>query len=193
VHAVGGEQVVVQKVLDVLPAGVLQQGSGCEVRADVALVADDADAGVRGGGISQDGGGLVGRGVVADDDSMLRWVWPSAERSYLERVKQTFPDRVRLLLLRREGEPVAAAVVYRVLDDVDQVVHWGDAAQGLARSPMDLLAHLVFTGSLATGARFVDLGPSSEKDGTPNLGLSSFKRAVGAVPGARKVFVARLG
>lgn len=118
---------------------------------------------------------------------------PGLSRDYLERVKQTFPDRVRLLLLRQEGEPVAAAVVYRVLDDVDQVVHWGDAAQGLARSPMDLLAHLVFTGSLATGARFVDLGPSSEKDGTPNLGLSSFKRAVGAVPGARKVFVARLG
>lgn len=118
---------------------------------------------------------------------------PGLSRGYLERARQTFPDRVRFLLLRQEGQPVAAAVVYRVLTDVDQVVHWGDADHGLARSPMDLLAYLVFSSSLQTGARLVDLGPSSEKDGTPNVGLSSFKRAVGAAPGARKVFVAGLG
>jgi hypothetical protein len=114
-------------------------------------------------------------------------------RDYLERVRQAFPDRVRLLLLRQDGEPVAAAVVYRVLADVDQVVHWADAGHGLPHSPMDLLAHLVVTGSARTGARLLDLGPSSEKDGTPNLGLARFKRTVGAVPGTRKVYVARLG
>lgn len=117
---------------------------------------------------------------------------PGLSRDYLEEARRAFPDRIRFLLLRQEEQPVAAAVVYRVLTDVDQVVHWGDADHALLRSPMDLLAYLVFTGSLQTGARLVDLGPSSEKDGTPNVGLSNFKRAVGAVPGARKVFVARL-
>jgi hypothetical protein len=116
-------------------------------------------------------------------------------RDYLERMKQEFPDRVRLVLLRQEGVPVAAAVVYRVLSDIDQVVHWADAvdpAQGGRNSPMGLLAYLVLTESLRTGARIVDLGPSSEKDGSPNLGLVRFKRSVGAVPGTRKVLVAEL-
>jgi len=116
-------------------------------------------------------------------------------RDYLERMKQAFPDRVRLLLLRQEGAPVAAAVVYRVLSDVDQVVHWADVVdpvQSGRNSPMGLLAYLVLTESLRTGARLVDLGPSSEKDGSPNLGLVHFKRSVGAVPGTRKVFVAGL-
>ncbi|MCW2741937.1 MAG: Acetyltransferase protein [Blastococcus sp.] len=120
---------------------------------------------------------------------------PGLPRDYLERVQQAFPDRIRLRLLRQEGTPVAAAVVYRVLDGVDQVVHWadaGDAPQSGRSSPMGLLAYLVLTESLRSGARLVDLGPSSEKDGTPNLGLVNFKRSVGAVPGTRKVFQARL-
>jgi Acetyltransferase (GNAT) domain len=113
-------------------------------------------------------------------------------RDYLERMRASFPDRVRLLLLRLAGQPVAAAVVYRVLDGIDQVVHWADAEHGLVRSPMDLLAHLVLTDSLQRGARLLDLGPSSDKDGRPNPGLANFKRSVGARPGTRKVYLARL-
>jgi hypothetical protein len=113
-------------------------------------------------------------------------------RHYLARVAEAFPDRVRMLLLRLDGRAVAGAVVYRVLAGIDQVVHWADADHGQARSPMDLLAYLVFADSLRRGAHLLDLGPSSEKDGTPNLGLTDFKRAVGAVPGTRKVFVGRL-
>lgn len=113
-------------------------------------------------------------------------------REYLEQARQAFPDQVRMLLLRQGGDPVAAAVVYRVLADVDHVVHWADSDRGLRSSSMDLLAHLVVTGSARTGARLLDLGPSSEKDGSPNLGLATFKRTVGAVAGTRKVFSTRL-
>ncbi len=118
---------------------------------------------------------------------------PGLPRDYLERVRATFPDRVWLLLLRQEGRAVAAAVVYRVLDDVDLLVAWGDAEHSLDRSPMDLLAHLLVTRSLRAGIRLFDLGPSSEKDGTPNVGLVNFKRSVGAAAGTRKVLVASLG
>jgi hypothetical protein len=117
---------------------------------------------------------------------------PPLPLEYLARVRTAFPDRVRLLLLRQEGEPVAAAVVYRVLEDVDQVVHWADADRASSRSPMDLLACLVLTGSRDRGARLVDLGPSRNADGTLNLGLADFKRAVGAVPGTRKVLTLSL-
>ncbi|MGY1813843.1 GNAT family N-acetyltransferase [Blastococcus sp. SYSU D00820] len=111
---------------------------------------------------------------------------------YLARARSAFPDRIRSWLLHREGGPVAAAVVYRVLPDVDQVVHWADADRDGDRSAMDLLAHLLTRHSAATGARLLDLGPSSEKDGAPNVGLAAFKRSVGASPGTRAVLVARL-
>lgn len=114
------------------------------------------------------------------------------ERDYLARMRAEFPERVRLLVLHQHGRAEAAAVVYRVLDDVDQVVHWADADRADSGSPMDLLAYLVFVGSLASGARLVDLGPARNADGTVNLGLAAFKRAVGATPGTRKVMALRL-
>ena len=117
---------------------------------------------------------------------------PGLPADYLRRARETFPGRVRLLLLHVAGRPVAAAVVYRVLSDVDLLVAWGDSGHGMQRSPMDLLAHLLTTASVGNGARLLDLGPSSEKDGTPNVGLVNFKRSVGAVPGTRKVFAAAL-
>lgn len=118
---------------------------------------------------------------------------PGLGAAYLTAVRDAFPDRVRLRLLRHAGRVVAAAVVYRVLDDVDLLVAWGDdAAHGLPRSPMNLLAHLLLTEAWETGARLLDMGPSSEKDGRPNLGLAHFKRSVGAVPGTRKVLIASL-
>lgn len=112
---------------------------------------------------------------------------------YLRRMRATFPDLVHPYLLLHGGAPVAAAVVYRVLDDVDLLVAWGDALEhGLQRSPMNYLAHRLVLRSIETGARLLDLGPSSEKDGRPNLGLAHFKRSVGATPGNRKVLVASL-
>ena len=114
---------------------------------------------------------------------------PPLSRDYLARAREAFPGRVQLLLLRVDARPVAAAVVYRLLDDVDQVVSWADAADVGPRSPMELLAHLLATRSRERGARLLDLGPSTEKDGTPNTGLIAFKRSIGAVAGTRKVLV----
>jgi hypothetical protein len=118
---------------------------------------------------------------------------PGLTAEYLGRARVAFPDRVHLFLLSHARRPVAAAVVYRVLDDVDLLVAWGDdAGHGLPRSPMNRLAHELVLRSLRTGARLLDLGPSSEKDGRPNLGLAHFKRSVGARPGTRKVLSASL-
>lgn len=108
---------------------------------------------------------------------------------YLRRARAAFPGRIRMQLLLVEGRAVAGAVVYRVLDGIDQVVHWADAP-GEERSPMDLLAYLVYADCLRRGARLVDLGPASDDQGRLNPGLAEFKRSVGAAPGTRKVFTA---
>ncbi|MGY1820330.1 GNAT family N-acetyltransferase [Geodermatophilus sp. SYSU D00079] len=117
---------------------------------------------------------------------------PVLPLDYLAKARESFPGRVRFHLLHQEGQPVAGAVVYRVLHDVDVVVSWADAEGAADRSPMELLAHLLVTASVRTGARLLDLGPSTEKDGTPNVGLVNFKRSIGAAPGTRKVFVVSL-
>ncbi|MGY1720101.1 GNAT family N-acetyltransferase [Blastococcus sp. SYSU DS0552] len=130
--------------------------------------------------------------ILADNRTSHGRPLPLA-RDYLARVSEAFPDRVQMRLLRLDGRPVAGAVVYRALEDVHQVVHWADAPDGdLAHSPMELLAYLVYREALESGARLVDLGPASEKDGRPNIGLVAFKRSVGASPGTRKVFTAAL-
>ncbi|MCA0144466.1 GNAT family N-acetyltransferase [Blastococcus sp. LR1] len=145
--------------------------------------------------------------VDADDDDLLAACTdvleanrsahgrpPGLSASYLSRASAAFPGSIRACLLRHDGRDVAAAVVYRVLDDVDLLVAWGDRPDhGLQRSPMNLLAHLLVQRSVEGGARLLDLGPSSEHDGSPNRGLAQFKRSVGAVPGTRKVLVASLG
>jgi hypothetical protein len=114
---------------------------------------------------------------------------PGLPLAYLERALAAFPGRIHPLVLSADGAPVAAAIVYDVLDDVDLLVAWGDHGHGLRRSPMNLLAYRLVERALARGARLLDLGPSSEKDGRPNPGLVQFKRSVGGAPGTRLVLV----
>jgi hypothetical protein len=106
--------------------------------------------------------------------------------AYTRALRDAFPGAVRMDLVRHDGVPVAAALRYRVLPDIDVVQYWGDHGHALARSPMNaLVLHLVET-SHARGARLLDLGISTE-DAWPNEGLIRFKRSVGATAEVRLV------
>jgi hypothetical protein len=104
--------------------------------------------------------------------------------AYLERARAAFPGRVRMATLRHAGEPVAAALTYRVRPDHEYVVWWGDHGHDLARSPMPVLALRVVERAIAERVRTVDLGISSV-DGRPDDGLAQFKQSVGAQPTVR--------
>jgi hypothetical protein len=169
------------------PLALLGKKRARDVRADLRMPFgfDDVAAG--------DGEGLRTVHAILAANRAAHGRPPGLPADYLQRAQEAFPSRIRAHLLSHDGRPVAAAVVYRVLDDVDLLVAWGDAADhGLQRSPMNLLAHRLVQRSAETGARLLDMGPSSEKDGTPNPGLVHFKRSVGATPGTRKVLVASL-
>jgi len=114
---------------------------------------------------------------------------PGLPLDYLRRAAAAFPGRIHAYLLAHDGHAVAAALVYDVLPDVDLLVAWGDYGHDLPRSPMNLLAYRLVERSIARGARTLDLGPSSEKDGSPNHGLVHFKRSLGAVADTRLVLV----
>ena len=110
---------------------------------------------------------------------------------YLLRLRDALPGRVSVHGLARDGAVCAAAVVYRVLPDRDLMVAWGDVDAGLPRSPMNLLAYRLVERSLADGVRTLDLGPSSERDGSPNAGLYQCKRGLLAQPSTRLTFAWR--
>jgi len=117
--------------------------------------------------------------AILRDNRLAKGRPMSLPLAYTRGLRDAFPGAVRMDLMRHDGVPVAAALRYRVLCDVDVVQYWGDHGHTLARSPMNpLVLHLVAT-SHATGARLLDLGISSE-DGWANEGLIRFKRSVGA-------------
>jgi hypothetical protein len=113
---------------------------------------------------------------------------PGLPLEYVDRVAAEFPDAVHLYRLAHAGRGVAAALVYRVLPGRDLLVAWGDAFHELQRSPMNLLAYRLIEASMESGARFLDLGPSTEKDGSPNAGVVQFKRSVLGDAAIRPVF-----
>lgn len=118
----------------------------------------------------------------------------SLDFEYVVAIRDAFPGLVRMLVAMRHDQDsltrdmVAAALVYRVARGVDLVQFWGDDPEaGLRWSPMNLLVQGTVLHSIATGARVLDLGISTE-DGVPNGGLCRFKRSVGARAEPRFVF-----
>lgn len=81
-------------------------------------------------------------------------------------------------LLRHGGCNVASAVVFRVTDDVFQLIYWGSIGEYNALRPMNVLAYKLYEYYRSRGIRILDIGPSSE-DGIPDYGLTDFKESVG--------------
>ena len=97
--------------------------------------------------------------------------------AYLLDLRDRLCGRLHMAVLRVDGSPCAAALLYRVSPAVMLMVNWGDAGHSLRNSPMKLLAARITVFSAGQGARLLDLGRATE-DGPPNLGLMQFKRSV---------------
>jgi Acetyltransferase (GNAT) domain len=98
---------------------------------------------------------------------------------YVLTMLDVFPDMASMHLVRSDGSPCAAALVYRIGFGRQLVVYWGDANHELRTSPMHLLASELVAQALKEGASLIDLGISSE-NGSANHGLVEFKQLVGA-------------
>jgi len=81
-------------------------------------------------------------------------------------------------VLSTGGTDVAAAQVFRVSDDIHQVIYWGDRQGFSAMRPMNRLAYSIFEFYHNRGVGTLDIGPSST-DGIPNYGLCEFKESIG--------------
>lgn len=96
---------------------------------------------------------------------------------------QNVADTVKIIdadffVVSHNGTDMAAAQVFKVTEDVAQVIYWGDLRQYASLRTMNFLAYKVFEYYYQKGFRILDIGPSTE-DGVPNNGLCDFKEAIG--------------
>ncbi len=140
---------------------------------------------------ARDDDALAGAHAVLEASRAAKGRSPGLSLDYLRRLRAAFPGAVRAYRLDLHGRASAAALVYRVLPGRDLLVAWGDSGHDLQRSPMNLLAYHLVERSLASGARLLDLGPSTGPDGDPAPGLFQFKRSVLAQSDTRLTFVWR--
>ncbi len=73
---------------------------------------------------------------------------------------------------------MAASQVYRVTDDICQVIYWGDIQEYANYRVMNYFAFKTFEYYSALGVKLLDIGPSSEQ-GKPNYGLCEYKENIG--------------
>jgi hypothetical protein len=93
----------------------------------------------------------------------------------IREMREIFGDRIYGFGVFRGRQPAAASITIRVNHDIVYVFYWGDEAEFSDVSPIVLLAETIYEHARAEGARWVDLGTSTN-DGAPNYGLIRFKR-----------------
>ena len=103
---------------------------------------------------------------------------------YLLKLQSLFPDRLSMFVSRLAGQPIAAALVYRVTSCVDHIVAWGDDRSAREIAPVGCIAVKVLDKAMKDGVHVVDIGISSV-NGVPDDGLISFKRHTLASSGLR--------
>jgi hypothetical protein len=100
----------------------------------------------------------------------LSMTWDS-----IREMREIFGDRIYGFGVFRDRQPAAASITIRVNRDTVYVFYWGDEAAFSDVSPIVLLAETIYEHARAEGARWMDLGTSTN-DGAPNYGLIRFKQ-----------------
>lgn len=90
-------------------------------------------------------------------------------------------------VLALESTDIAAAVVFRVTDQIWQVIYWGDISGYSQHRPMNYLSYRIFEYYYNKGIRILDIGPSTE-EGIPNFGLCDFKESIGCFVQTKNTF-----
>lgn len=73
---------------------------------------------------------------------------------------------------------IASAIVFRVCNDVAQVIYWGNISKYNNYKSINYLAYELIKFYKKEGFDYLDIGPSSEC-GIPNYGLCDFKDSIG--------------
>jgi serine/alanine adding enzyme len=101
---------------------------------------------------------------------------PVYARRFFSEVMRAFPDRTRIIVVRREGEPIAAGLFYRTGTRME--VPWASSVREFNHlCPNHLMYWHAIESAIADGCDLFDFGRS-----TPDEGTFKFKAQWGAVP-----------
>lgn len=101
----------------------------------------------------------------------LRMTWEQVKAT-IELVEHDF------FIVRHGNENIAAAIIFRVTNNIVQVIYWGDIPAFSALRPTNFLAYNLIQYYSKKDIAYIDIGISTEF-GVPNYGLCDFKRSVG--------------
>ena len=90
-------------------------------------------------------------------------------------------------LLKLNDEYIASAVIFKVTDEVYQVIYWGDIHGYAEDKPMNYLAYKLYEYYAKKNMKVLAIGPSTE-DGIPNYGLCKFKESIGCQVSSKLTF-----
>ncbi len=101
----------------------------------------------------------------------LRMTWKDIEETITKMGHDFF-------VLEHNGVKIAAAMVFSVTSDINQVVYWGDIQGYEEARPMNYLPYAMNRYYYDKGIRILDIGPSM-LDGRPNYSLCDYKESIG--------------
>ncbi|OQB59509.1 MAG: hypothetical protein BWX96_02723 [Bacteroidetes bacterium ADurb.Bin145] len=94
---------------------------------------------------------------------------------------------IDFLLVFREGDPLASAIVYNHPADIAQVIYWGAVPDSSRYYPMNFLVYQMLRFYYGKGIHIIDLGTSMLGNDL-NTGLIKFKDSIGATTSVKLSF-----
>lgn len=100
-------------------------------------------------------------------------------RMTYEQLSDTLKIVGHFVFVVRQGKTaIASAILYRLNEEIAQVIYWGDSPGYSECRPMNFLSYNVVMYCKKIGLHWLDIGPSTE-NGIPNYGLCDFKQGIG--------------
>lgn len=95
-------------------------------------------------------------------------------------------------ILTLDGEGIASAIVFRVTEEIWQVIYWGELLGQDDSRPMNFLPYALRAFYEKKGIKVLDIGPSM-LNGKPNYGLCDYKESIGCTVSSKFVLRKEFG
>ncbi len=105
----------------------------------------------------------------------------------LQLLRDTFPDAIKLFVLRNESDLIAACISIQVSHDILYTFYYDHASAYKQYSPVVMLMEGIYDYCQQNQCRLLDLG-TAYLNGKPNFSLLTFKQHLGSQPTSKFTF-----
>lgn len=99
-------------------------------------------------------------------------------KEHLLEMNKQIPNIIDSFIVKNLETKIAAAIVFKVTEEINQVIYWGNLEKYKKEKSMAFLAKKLIEVYRKKGKKILDIGPSSE-NGELNMGLFNFKKSIG--------------